>query len=322
MKLITFEDIASLNIKPSVCFDWAEETLVHKSETILPPKISMKPTDGVFCNVMPSILHTNEHSSGGCKLVTRYPDRVPSLQSRILLMDASNGEFLAFMDGTWITAMRTGAVAAHSILLLAKKNFANIGMMGLGNTVRATLLILLDKMAEIGDDRILNIKLFRYKNQAEDFQARFSGYENLRFTVVDTYEEMVRGSDVVVSGATYLPQDIVGDDCFDKGVLVVPIHTLGFTNCDLFFDEVFGDDYGHEEHFKNFQRFKFYAEVADVMAGKVPGRENDDERILAYNVGISLQDVNFANHIYHALEDAGAVLPEIDMLDPTDKFWV
>lgn len=322
MKLITFQDIVRMNIKPSVCYDWAEETLAHKTGTILPPKISMKPADGVFCNVMPSILHTNEYSSGGCKVVTRYPNRAPSLQSRILLMDANNGEFLALMDGTWITSMRTGAVAAHSILLLAKKNFANIGIMGLGNTARATLLILLDKMAEMGDNRILNIKLFRYKNQAEEFQNRFNHYENIRFTIVDTYEEMVRGSDIVISGATYLPKDIVENDCFDKGVLVVPIHTLGFTNCDLFFDKVYGDDYGHEEHFKNFKQFKFYAEIADVMSGTAPGRENDDERILVYNVGISLQDINFANHIYHKLEENGATLQEIDLQDSTDKFWV
>ena len=148
-------------------------------------------------------------------------------------MNADTGEFLALMDGTWITAMRTGAVAAHSIQLFAKKNFDSIGMMGLGNVVRSILIILADKMP----DRELHIKLLRYKGQEEDFARRFASYGNLHFSFVDTPEEMVKGSDVVISGATYLPNDVCPDECFDKGVLVQPIHTLGFTNCDFFFDK-------------------------------------------------------------------------------------
>ena len=93
-------------------------------------------------------------------------------------MNADNGEFLALMDGTWITTMRTGAVAAHSIQLFAKKNFAIIGMMGLGNVTRSTLLILCDKLP----DKELHIKLLKYKDQEEDFAKRFANYSNLHFT--------------------------------------------------------------------------------------------------------------------------------------------
>ncbi len=321
MKIITFRDIASLNISPSTCFDWAESMIKNKRNALLPPKISLKPRDGVFCNVMPSIIKDGDAGDrGGVKVVTRYPDRVPSLESRILLMNAETGEFLALMDGTWITAMRTGAVAAHSVLLFGKKNFATIGMMGLGNVVRSTLVILADKIP----DRELHIKLLRYRGQEEDFAKRFSSYGNLHFTFVDTAEEMVKGSDVVISGATYLPNDVCADEYFDKGVLVQPIHTLGFTNCDLFFDKVFADDYGHVCHFKNFDKFRSFAEVCDVVNGDVSGRENDDERILAYNIGISVHDINYAASIYQLMSERGVLdtLPDVDMKDPEEKFWV
>lgn len=56
MKIITFQDIADLGIKPSMCFDWAESMIKNKKHTLLPAKISMKPMDGVFCNVMPSMI--------------------------------------------------------------------------------------------------------------------------------------------------------------------------------------------------------------------------------------------------------------------------
>ena len=71
----------------------------------------------------------------------------------------------------------------------------------------------------------------------------------------------------MISGATYLPNDVCADEYFDEGVLVQPIHTLGFTNCDMFFDKVFADDLGHVHHFKNFEKFRQFAEVCDVVNG-------------------------------------------------------
>ena len=321
MRVITFDDIAKLEIEPKCCFDWAESIIKNKRKAILPPKISLKPKDGVFFNVMPSIVPGKEDRNwGGVKVVTRYPDRVPSLESRILLMNADTGEFLALMDGTWITTMRTGSVAAHSIMLFAKRNFTTIGMMGLGNVVRSTIVVL----ANMLPNREFHIKLLKYKGQEEDLAKRLSCYNNLHFTFVDTPEKMVKGSDVVLSGATYLPNDVCADEYFDEGVLVQPIHTLGFTNCDLFFDKVFADDIGHVHHFKNFDRFRQFAEVCDVVNGEKPGRETDEERILAYNIGISIHDINFAASIYQLMEERGLLysFPEVDMRDPNEKFWV
>ncbi|MBR4570296.1 MAG: ornithine cyclodeaminase [Candidatus Riflebacteria bacterium] len=321
MKIITFQDIANLKIPPSVCYEWAERMIKNKHQTVLPPKISMKQSNGVFCNIMPSIIPgLSDTKWAGLKMVTRYPNRVPSLQSQILLMNAINGELLALMDGTWITAMRTGAVAAHSILLFGRKNFSTIGIMGLGNVVRSTLIILADKLP----NRHLYIKLLKYKQQEEDLVLRFAKYKNLHFSFVDSPNEMVKESDIVISGATYLANDVCSDEYFDKGVLLLPIHTLGFTNCDLFFDKVFADDLEHVHHFKNFDKFKQFAEVCDVVNGNKTGRENDEERILVYNIGVSIHDINFAASIYKLMEDSGKLSSKIDvdLKEPTEKFWV
>ena len=317
MKIITFDDIKSLNISPVQCYEWTEKMIKNRKDALLPPKISIKPKDGVFCNVMPSMIPSESIGfAGGIKVVTRYPERVPSLESQMLLLDAENGDFLALMDATWITTMRTGAVAAHTIQLLAKKDFSVIGMMGLGNVVRSTLIVL----ASIMPEKEFQIKLLKFNDEEKSFMERFADYKNLHFTVVDTPQEMIKGSDVVVSGATYLPTDICEDEYFDEGILVVPIHTLGFTNCDLFFDKVFADDLGHVCHFKNFDKFRSFAEVCDVVNNNVKGRENDKERILAYNIGISVHDVNFAANIYKMFEDKKTI--EFDMMQPKERFWV
>ena len=224
MKVIDFNQINSLHIEPSQCYEWAEEMIKHKADTLLPPKTHLNMPDGVFCNVMPSLLYLPNGNWGGVKMVTRYPKREPALDSKIVLFNSDTGDFLAILDGNWITAMRTGAVAAHSIITLAKKNYSTMGMLGLGNTARATLLVLASRIG----NKELNIKLLRYKNQAELFQKRFADYKNLHFTIVDSVKELITGSDVVVSCATYFDHDIAKDSYFDKGVLVVPVHTRGF----------------------------------------------------------------------------------------------
>jgi len=281
----------------------------------------MNMSGNIFCNVMPSILHVHNAVWGGVKVVTRYPERKPALDSKILLFSADSGEFLALVDGNWITAMRTGAVATHSVMNLAKKDFSTIGMIGLGNTARATMLVL----ASMVQDRDLIIKLFKYKDQAELFAERFSKYDNFHFSIVNEIRDIVKGSDVVISCATYLEDDICTNECFDEGVLVVPVHTRGFTNCDMFFDKVFADDTRHIDHFRNFAKFRYYAEVSDVVNGNSVGRENDKERILAYNIGVSIHDINYAVHIYQRLKSKKSLfesLIDADMHDPTNKFWI
>ena len=321
MRVISFEDIKQLNISPLTCYEWVSEMIMHKKDAFLPMKTHMNMPGNVFCNVMPGILHLEDASYGGVKVVSRYPDRIPALDSQILMFHANSGEFLALVDGNWITAMRTGAVAAHSAIHLGKKDFSTIGMIGLGNTARASMLVL----ASVMKDREFCVKLLRYKDQAELFQDRFSEYKNLHFTIVDTPETTVRGSDVVISCATYFPDDICSDDCFDEGILVIPVHTRGFTNCDLFFDKVYADDTGHVDHFKYFSRFKYYAEVSDVVNGTALGRENDSERILAYNIGVFNHDIFYAANIYNMLradKEKFERLGKIDMKSPQDKFWI
>lgn len=320
MKEITFQDIQKMHIPPEQCFEWVSKTIRHKKDALLPAKIHMALEGNVFCNVMPSILHFPDASWGGVKVVTRYPERVPALDSKILLFDAKSGEFLALMDANWITAMRTGAVAAHSILHLAKKDFRTVGIIGLGNTARATMLVLASMVK-----RELEVKLLRYKDQAQLFMERFADYPNLHFTVVDDAASLVKGTEVVVSCATYFENDICSDDCFDEGVLVVPVHTRGFTNCDLFFDKVFADDRGHVDHFKNFSKFKYFAEMCDVVNGRDAGRESDTERILAYNIGISIHDICFAAEIFQKLKkdpEQFDRLKGIDLHEPEEKFWL
>ena len=58
------------------------------------------------------------------------------------MFNTDSKEFLVLVDGNWITALRTGAVAVHSITNFAKNDYKTVGIIGLGNVARATMLVL------------------------------------------------------------------------------------------------------------------------------------------------------------------------------------
>ena len=115
----------------------------------------------------------------------------------------------------------------------------------------------------------------------------------------DTYEEVIGGSDLVISAITKVTENFVTDEYFKEGCTVIPICTMGFQNCDLFFDRVFTDEMEQIRGFKYFDHFApVTTNVTDVLNGVAPGRTDNVQRILVYNYGIAIHDLVFAANIY------------------------
>ena len=297
MKHITNEDIINLNLSPEQCVEWVRDAFILKSECQLPAKMSVHPTGNDFFTTMPCLL-PSEYRRFGAKVVSRIVGRVPALKSDMMLFDSQSGELLAIVDCDWITAMRTGAVATLAIKTLRQSQASEYAFIGLGSTARATLTCLLNSCT----DEHLNIRLFRYKDQAERIIEEYGHYKNASFRIVDTTAELVKGADVVVSCITDASGLLVEDESlFKPGVLVVPVHTRGFQNCDTTFDKVFADDTDHVKGFKYFSEFREFHQLEVVLKGDVTGRANDSERILSYNIGLGLHDVLYASRIYDKL---------------------
>ncbi len=297
MKIVTNEDIQSLNIKPEQCVEWVREALLIKDQCQLPPKVSLHPQGNDFINTMPCILPPDYHTYG-CKIVSRINGQHPALNSTLMVMDTHTGKMTAAMDADWITASRTGAVAALAIQTF-KSSGANIySFIGLGAMGYATLECLLALLK--GQDIIIRLK--RYKDHAEKCIEHFREYSNVMWEIAETAEDLVMDADVVVSCITEAKDLLVKDtDLFKPGCLVVPVHTRGFQNCDLVFDKVFADDRGHVKDFRYFNHFKQFGEFSDVLQGKITGRDTDQQRILSYNIGLGLHDIFFGHQILSLL---------------------
>lgn len=299
MKVLTDNDIEALGIAPRQCVQWAERSLLSKPNADLPPKTWQHFPNDVFVNTMPC--YVPEINRYGVKVVTRHPGLHPALKSKILLVDMANGDCLACMDGNWITAMRTGAVAA-----LAGKTFVNnyesaaFGFVGLGNMAHSTMKCLCSLL-----DRPHDIWLLRYKNQAEEFAAAFANEPNVKFHFTDSREELVSRTQALYSCVTVMNEQFLPASAYPQGYTLIPVHMRGFQDCDVVFDRIFGDDTGHLRCFQHFNEFKAFAEFTDVLSGKAVGRQSAEERIISYNIGLGLHDVWFASNIYDIMIGAG-----------------
>ena len=318
MIVIQDREVRSLGLKPKDFIDSVRHCFVHKPECQLPPKISLHPKNDDFINTMPCLLppETNRY---GVKIVSRVKGRTPALKSDSMLYDVTTGELLAVIDCDYITTMRTGAVAALAVDTLKKNNVKKIALMGLGNTGRATMMCLSSLLPP--PDGKYEVSLLKYKDQAEQFIEHFKNLDNFHFTIANDTKELFENADVIISCITQANGLFIDDvNVFKPGVLVVPVHTRGFQNCDTIFDKVVCDDIGHVKGFKYFNQFKNLTELGDILRGDKPGRQSEEERIIDYNIGLGLHDAYICSKVYDAVK--AQPHENIELVHSTQKYII
>lgn len=301
-------------------YQWVDEVLRQKEHFIMPPKLHLGQDEGDYFNVMPTIF--TKSNVAMVKMIGRHSikhgEHRSVMMGDLLLYEADTGILKSLMDAEYITTLRTGSVAAHSAVLFARKNFQVMGLIGLGNIMKVFFrtFIAAAKALSILPKK-LTVKLYKHHDQEIQFAKEFSDIPFLKFIYCDTYEDTISDSDIVISAVTKASKNFAPDRCFKKGVTVIPICTMGFQNCDLFFDKVFSDEIAQIRGFKYFNSFKSVAEVSDVLNGKVKGRNDESERILVYNYGIAAQDLYFALKLYPFCSEN-----QISYHYPTSKYFI
>lgn len=292
MKIITEDQVENLGITPRQCIEWVEHSFKSKPDADMPAKISVHPFEDSFYTAMPC--YHPAVGRVGVKVVSRVPGSEPSLKSKMMLFNARSAELLALIDTNWITAMRTGAVAA-----LAAKTFASdfdnasIGVVGLGVIGKAVLhcLLSLDRPNQ-------KFWLLDYKDHTSRIMAEFP---DAKFRHTSDRRELVKQTNVLLSCVTVMHEQFLPESVYPNGYTLVPVHVRGFQDCDLTFDKVFGDDAGHMRNWKNFGLYRHFSEFSDVLLGNAEGRISPEERIISYNYGLGLHDLWFASRIYDLL---------------------
>lgn len=318
MKVLDFESIQSLHIPPKLIFDWCNDVWRMKRQCILPEKVKMWQGNSGRYIAMPCVIP--EMDIAGVKFISRNIDAydgIPARNSNIMLQKCSQSGLYGLVDGIWITNMRTGAIAAHSVIEYGKQDMKTLGIMGLGMAARSFMYILGNIF-----QANLTVKVLQYKNQAEEFIRRFSKeFPWFCFETVTSCDDICR-CDAVISAISFAKSRIADESIFQPGCIVVPIHTGGFQSCDLSFDKIIIDDHNHVRSYQYYHEFKDRAiEIGDIENKIVPGRQNDQERIIAYSGGIALHDIYIAAKLLETAGERGNLV-EIPMRQPAERFWI
>jgi ornithine cyclodeaminase/alanine dehydrogenase-like protein (mu-crystallin family) len=145
------------------------------------------------------------------KLVTLFPDHEPSHQALIAVFDAETGTPTAVMDGTHITAVRTGGGSAVATRALARDDARVLTILGGGVQGRSHL----DAVGRVRDFQEVRIAS-RNPEHAHAFA------EETGATAVDTFEEGVAGADVVCA-CTSAAEPVLRRDWLDPGTHVTSV---------------------------------------------------------------------------------------------------
>jgi ornithine cyclodeaminase/alanine dehydrogenase-like protein (mu-crystallin family) len=243
------------------------------------------------------------------KLVSVFPGNhhrgVPSHQALIALFDEKDGAPLAVMDGTYITAIRTGGTAAVAARTLAREDAHVLAILGAG-VQGGSHLETFKRVREFTEIRIAS----RDHNKASALAAQ---HPNAR--VAGSFEEAVRGADVVAC-CTDAREPVIRREWLKPGTHVSSVGGTFGPELDketVASSRIFVEWRGaalnpppagaHELQGLDAEKL---TEVGEVLAGSRPGRTSAHEITVYKSTGHAVEDAASARLVYDRARADGA----------------
>ena len=211
---------------------------------------------------------------------------LPSVQGIMLIFDVLSGVPLCVMEGTWLAGMVIGSRTAVGAKYLARKDSKVVGIVGAGTQGRGHLRAL----CEIFDFREIRVT-DKSSKALEGYAQEMSSSLKKPIRAVDSVEECVRGADIVVT-VTTANEPLIKTNWVEPGMFLAKvgggqeIEPEILTTVDKF---VVNDWPTIKASGKEVRKLleigairdqDVYAELPQIVVQKVPGRENDQEKIL------------------------------------------
>ncbi|WP_064709000.1 ornithine cyclodeaminase family protein [Rhizobium bangladeshense] len=238
---------------------------------------------------------------------------VPSGMGTILLFDARSCALTCVMDGSLITGLRTGAAGAVSVKALARQNARTVASIGTGNQARMQIRAISEIMTieKIHAWDSHPDTLARYK---EDIESEFG----ISVVTANSKREAVEHADILVT-TTRGKGSLVEADWIKAGTHIVAIGTDQrgkqeldpeiFRNAKVVVDSMAQcAEKGETWHPLNrniIAKDDVHGEIGEILLGRKPGREDDDEVTIFDSTGMAIQDNVTASRIYRNAIDKG-----------------
>jgi ornithine cyclodeaminase len=255
------------------------------------------------------------------KLVSLFPGNagssLPTHQAVILAFDPANGSPTALLDGTEITAARTGACSALSARLLAREDSSVLAVLGTGVQARSHARAM-TRVRPIRELRVAG----RDPARARTLAAALAGELEADVHAVDSYAEATAGADIVCA-ATHAVEPVVRRDWLTAGCHVT---SVGFNPAGREVDDatVAGalvcvesrqaalapfpagtNDLLQPIERGVISRDHVHAELGELVAGTRPGRSSPGQITLYKSVGVAVQDAAAATLVLAAARERG-----------------
>lgn len=316
--LVTQAEVPGL-LPMSECIEVMARTMAElaRGETILPLRsILWLPGRTGALGLMPGALLPERVL--GLKAITFFPGNeatpIDTHQGAVLLFEAERGSLLAVIDATSITGIRTAAVSGVATRALARKDAGDLALLGSGVQARTHL----EAMRCVRDIRRVRVASKSFDN-AKTFAEKESLRQGLAVEAVATVREAVEGADLICTTTSAREPILLGDwiapgahiNAVGSSVPVArELDTAAVVSSRLYADRresllheagdflipkqegAVGDDH-------------VVGEIGEVLIGKAPGRRSPAEITLFKSLGLGVEDVASARHIYEKARESG-----------------
>lgn len=255
---------------------------------------------------MPAYLATDDEMA--VKVVSVYNDNpnkgLPLIHAVVVVLDSSTGKPLALMDGTYLTAFRTGAASGAATDFLAREDSQTVVIFGAGVQGR-TQLEAVCAVRPIQEAWIYDL----VPDQADAFASEMSQRLSLEIHISDDPGQAVQFADIICT-ATTSEIPVFEDGDVKKGTHInavgaytpdmheIPLDTVVRSKLVIDHKPASLTEAGDilipmkeglisEDH--------IFAELGEIAARIKPGRESQDEITIFKSVGVAIQDVAAAN---------------------------
>jgi len=318
-KLLSRSDVMQvLNMKDTINILEKAFTDLSTGKAVMPQRtpISTPDFDGLAL-FMPAYL--KGMGALGAKVVTVYkgnPEKydLATVLGIIVLLDQKTGAPIALMDGGFLTAMRTGGVAGLATKVLARQESEIHTMFGTGGMARTHAWA----VSTVRNIKKLVLYSLDPKDKREEFRNSLTGVVNCEIVLSDDPETAVRQADVVTL-ITSSKDPIINGDWIQLGTHVngigshaphmreIDVKTIKKSKvyCDLveacrpeagdFIIPIENGEYSWDQ---------IMGSLGDVITGSVQGRENQEDITLFKSVGLAIQDISTAFHVYKEAIDS------------------
>ena len=278
-------------------------------QATMPPRGQVTTERGVTL-LMPAYLQQSRDL--GIKIVSIYGDNpahgLPIINATVLVLDPETGLPKAFMDGSSLTGIRTGAGGGLAADLLARRDATTVGLFGGGVQARAQL------QAVMAVRSISQVNLIsRTTASAQKLAAEIADWPNApAVTLADTPRQVVQNADIVIGATTSNTPLFDGHDLrpgthvtgvgsftpdaqeidavtVERATIVVDSRVMALLEAgDLIIPGASID-----------------AELGEIVNGTKPGRQSDEEITFFKSVGVAVQDAAAAAVVLAEAEEQG-----------------